>query len=651
MAPKKLHLDIETYSSIDIKTSGVHRYARSLDFEILLIAWALDDGPIQINDIASGEGMDQVFLHHLKDPNIEKHAHNATFERTCFKQYGIDVPIEQWRCSMVKAAYCGYPLSLEMISKIMGLEEKGKLATGKALIRFFCSPVKPVKSNDFRCRNLPWHDIFKWEEFKSYCVNDVIAEREISTILDKYEIPAFEARNYMIDQEINDFGVKVDTDMAEKAIIMDGIVSERVSGMVKSITNVDNPNSPSQLKEWLGEAMGKEISTLAKDSVLELLDETDDEAVSDVLNFRLQLSKTSTKKYMAMLNCACEDKRARGLFQFYGAARTGRWAGRLIQLQNLPQNHMANLDMARDIVKTGDLELLEMLYGNIPEVLSELIRTAVVPPEGHVFIVSDFSAIEARVLSWLANEKWRLDVFRTHGKIYEASAAMMFGVPIDSVTKGSELRQRGKTAELALGYQGAVGALDKMDRDKKIPDSEKPGIVRRWQKANPSIINFWADIEDAAKRAIKVKRHVQRGNLGFDCDGENLILTLPSGRQLFYNSARIGKNRFGNESIIFKGLDQTVKQWSNIETYGGKLTENVVQATSRDILTDSMTRLRDEGFRIVMHVHDEIICEVKEEDAEEQLLRMERIMGEEVSWAPGLPLKAEGYITRFYKKD
>lgn len=648
---RRLHIDIETFSSVDIKTSGAYKYTQSPDFEILLVAYAFDDEPIKIVDLIQGERLPKEFIDGLLDPEVHKCAHNATFERNAFRQYGYDIPIDQWYCSAVKAAYCGLPLSLELVSKAMKLEEKGKLSTGKALIRYFCNPFKPTKANGMRERNFPWHDQEKWGEFKLYCINDVETEREIDHRLEHYTMPDFERINYIIDQEINDAGVLVDIDMVQHAVDIDNKFSDEVTERMKELTGVDNPNSPSQLKEWLSDALAKNVHTLAKDSVLELLDETDDEAVSDVLGGRLKLSKSSTKKYVSMINCVCEDGRAHGLFQFYGANRTGRWAGRLIQLQNLPQNHMRDLDLARHVIASGDYDLAKMLYDNIPNILSELIRTALVAPEGFTFAVSDFSAIEARVLSWVAQEEWRLDVFKTHGKIYEASAAMMFGVPIESVTKGSELRQRGKTAELALGYQGSEGAMAKMDRDGKIPPHERKVIVNKWRKANPKIVQLWSDVETCAIHTIKTRESMRLRSLGFHYDGDIFRIELPSGRSLFYNHPELGVNRFGMGSIIFKGMDYVLKQWTSVETYGGKLVENIVQAISRDLLAYSMQNLRNAGFKMVMHVHDEVICEVPEDEGEEQLKRMEDIMGQEVPWAPGLPLVADGYTTKFYKKD
>lgn len=651
MPAKKLHLDIETFSSVDLKTAGSYKYVESIDFEILLLAYAFDNNPIQIIDLARGEELPQDFIDGLLDPGVLKCAHNATFERNSFKQYGYNIPINQWFCTAVKSAYCGLPLSLDLVSKALGLEEKGKLSTGKALIKYFCVPCSPTNSNGGRMRNFPEDDLEKWEEFKLYAINDVEAEREIDKRLEQYEMPPFEINNYIIDQEINDTGILIDIDMAQQAVDMDERFGAEISKKVTEITGVDNPNSPSQLKKWLSNALGKDITSLAKDNVIRLLSETNDEAVREVLESRLLLAKSSTKKYVAMINCLCYDGRAHGLFQFLGANRTGRWAGRLIQLQNLPQNHMRDLEQARAMVASGDYELTCMMYGKVPDVLSELIRTAFIAPEGCTFAVSDFSAIEARVLSWVAQEDWRMEVFRTHGKIYEASASMMFGVPIESVTKGSDLRQRGKTAELALGYQGAEGAMEKMDRDNRIPKHERKTIVTKWRKANPKIVKLWKAVEECAIQTIKTHKTTACGFCKFHYDGGVFRIELPSGRSLFYNKPSRGVNRFGGESILFKGMDQIIKQWTDIETYGGKLVENIIQAISRDLLAYSMQRLRSEGFKMVMHVHDEIICEVREEESEKQLKKMCEIMGEEVPWAPGLLLVADGYTTPFYKKD
>jgi len=650
--PQKLHVDIETYSSVDIKTSGAYKYTQSLDFEILLIAYAFDNEPVKVIEDRNLAPWPSEFIEALVNPHIEKHAHNANFERQAFKAYGFEVPIEQWYCSAVKSAYCGLPLSLDEVSKALKLEEKGKLASGKALIRYFCMPCKPTKANGMRTRNLPEHDLEKWEEFKRYCANDVVAEREINHRLKAYSIPDFERTNYIIDQEINDRGILIDTVLAQNAVDIDARFNLEVSGRVKEITNLENPNSPAQLKKWLGDALGKEINTLNKESVLDLLEESEDGEVSEVLQGRSLMAKSSVKKYAAMLNCVCEDGRAHGLFQFYGANRTGRWAGRLIQLQNLPQNHMKSLELARQTVRSGDYELLNMLYGNAPTVLSELIRTTFIAPRGKTFSVCDFSAIEARVLSWLAGEKWRLEVFKTHGKIYEASASKMFNVPIESVTKGSDLRQKGKIAELALGYQGGVGALKTMGGEKMgLSESDMSLIVSRWRKANPSIEQLWGEVEKAAIQAVKNRNTKALDKLVFRMEGDILTIKLPSGRKLFYVSPRLAPNRFGREAIKFMGMEQTTKRWGWVETYGGKLVENIVQAISRDLLANAMQQLREDGFEIVMHVHDEVVCEVDENEADEILKDMERLMSMHVEWADGLPLAADGYVTKFYKKE
>lgn len=649
MARHRLHIDIETYSSEDIKVCGNYKYVESPDFEILLIAYALDDQPVEIIDLAGSEEIPEPFVRMLKDKAIIKCAHNATFERIAFRAAGYETDISEWECSMVKSAYCGLPLSLDTVSKVLELGEKGKLATGKALITYFSKPCKPTKTKD-RHRNLPEHDPEKWELFKQYCKNDVEAEREIDRILSCITIPEWERENYIIDQEINDYGALIDKEVMENAILLDNISTEATMRKMQTITGLDNPNSPIQLKSWLSGKLGEEIQDLTKDSVVKLRNESVGE-VRDALDCRLKLAKTSTKKYVAMENCRCQDGRAHGLFQFYGANRTGRWSGRLIQLQNLPQNHMKELDLARNIVKSGDYNTLSMMFDSVPDVLSELIRTAIVAPEGYSFAVSDFSAIEARVLSWVAGEEWRLEVFRTHGKIYEASASMMFGIPMEQIKKGSELRQRGKTAELALGYQGGDGALAAMDREGRIPVEERPEIVLRWRKANPRIVQFWKDVERAALQVVKLGGRVRVGCLEFANSGGLMSIELPSKRKLYYQRPRIKQNRFGKEAVVFEGMDQVTNQWTDVDTYGGKLTENIVQAISRDLLAESMQKLRKNGFPMVMHVHDEVICEVPESESEEKLKLMEDIMGEEVPWAKGLPLVADGYVTPYYKKD
>ena len=602
----KLHIDIETYSSVDIKTSGLYKYVESSDFEILLIAYAFDDQPIGIIEVQN-EGIPKFIRAALLNERIEKHAHNAAFERNAFKTIGFDIP--DWHCSMIKAAYCGLPLSLGEVSKALDLGTKSKDVAGTALIKYFSCPVKPTKANGMRTRNFPKHNPEKWEQYKAYCIQDVEAEREIDNRLEKYSIPETERELYRLDQQINDRGILVDTSFAQNAFNIDSKFSEGLNARMRLLTNVDNPNSPAQLKSWLSEAMNEDITTLAKEELAGMIENADG-VVKEVLELRQMLAKSSTKKYTTMLNCACDDQRARGLFQFYGANRSGRWSGRLIQLQNLPQNHLAQLGFARETVAKNDYDLLTTFYDDIPSVLSQLIRTAFVPKPSHAFIVADFSAIEARVIAWLANEKWRLDVFNTHGKIYEASAAAMFGVPIESITKGSPLRQKGKIAELALGYQGSTGALVAMGGEKMgLTEPEMKLIVYKWRKANPNIVQLWSDIEEAAIAAIKGRCTTKIKFLEFNHGGENLMIKLPSGRSLFYKEAELTLNRWGKQSIRYKGVVDTNKQWGWVESYGGKFTENIVQAIARVCLAVAMLRMDWQGYSIVMHVHDEVVCE------------------------------------------
>jgi DNA polymerase len=653
---KKLHIDIETYSSIDIKTAGAYKYMESVDFEILMTGFAFDDEPVELIDMAQGEQLPKRFIEGLNNPSIEKHAHNANFERRAFIVYGYDVDAAEWRCSAVKAAYCGLPSSLDGASKALKLGDDGKSAAGKALIKFFSCPIKGTKKNDYRVRNFPHHDLEKWEEFKQYCIQDVEAEREIDNRLLQYEIPEFERQNYILDQKINDKGIMTDLVLAQSAYDVDMTFTNGIKAEVKKITGLDNPNSPAQLKKWLSAKMRKEIKTLAKDGIGDLIDEAGPGDVTDVLNFRRKLGKTSTKKYLAMLKCTCDDGRAHGLLQFYGASRTGRWAGRLVQLQNLPQNHLTDLAEARTLIRSGDYDHISMVYDDISSVLSQLIRTALVAKPNHTFAVADFSAIEARVIAWLAGEKWREDVFRSHGKIYESSASMMFNVPIEKVTKGSDLRAKGKVAELALGYQGAVGALMQMGGEKMgLSEMEMKAIVTKWRKASPNIVALWKDMENCAKISVRGHKKVisKFKGIEFDCDKNALTVKLPSGRKLFYWNPVFKKNQWGNDAIAYRGIDSVTKQWLHIDTYGGKLTENIVQAIARDLLALSMLNLDAKGYDIVMHVHDEAACEIpfNEQTNEDTLEDMCRIMGIEAPWAKGLPLAADGYLTPFYKKD
>ena len=646
----RLHIDFETFSSVDISIAGNAKYVESPDFEILLCAYALDDGEVQIADIANGDPFPEILYTAISHP--DKYiicAHNAAFERRCMKAYGFKVFPSQFECTAVKAAYCGYPVALAGVTKAMGMteEDTGKMAIGKKLIAYFSVPSK---SKPYR--HFPKDDPEGWELFKVYCKQDVVAEREVDNRLADIHIPKWERENYIIDQEINDRGVLIDLNLAENAITFDERFSSVVFNRMQALTGLENPNSPAQLKEWLSEQLGQDVKSLTKDDVVRFKRETTNPLIKEVMDGRLKLAKTSTKKYIAMRNCACSDSRARGLFQFYGANRTGRWAARLIQLQNLPQNHMKDLALARQVVSSGDYDTAIMLYDSLPEVLSELIRTAFIPSEKKMFAVSDFSAIEARVLSWFAQEEWRLEVFRTHGKIYEAAASLMFGVPIEEVTKGSTLRQRGKTAELALGYEGGKEALKRMDREQAIPDNELLPIVNKWRKANPKVVQFWHDVEEYAQHTVTTHKNATLGSLTFRYEHESLTIELPSGRKLFYVNARMGANRFGKPSIVFKGIDYDIKQWGQLETYGGKLVENIVQATARDILADAMQRLCINGYKdIVFHVHDEVIIEVPKAHAETYLKDIEEIMGQDIPWMPGLPLKAAGYVTPFYLKD
>lgn len=642
---KQLFIDIETYSSEDIKTSGSYRYMESPDFEILLVAYAYDDEPVQIFSPSEGDLWPEQFRKDLTDPQVLKIAFNAQFEWNAFKTWGFDLTREDWACAMVKSAYCGYPLSLDQVSKAMELGEKGKLSIGQALIRFFSKP-------DAKGQRRPASaSLEKWELFKQYCINDVVSEREIWHRLEWMEFPSWEKTNYIIDQEMNSRGVLIDLDFAKAAVDLDQETSARVIARLKEITGVDNPNSLVQIKQWL-EEHGTKMKELTKDSIREALTTATGE-IREVLESRLLISKSSIKKYIAMENClSLVDHRARGMFQFYGANRTGRWTSRMIQLQSLPQNHMPDLDLARSVIASRDFELANMLWPSIPNVLSELIRTAFIAPEGYTFAVADFSAIEARVISWVAQEEWRLEVFRTHGKIYEATASIMFNVPIESVKKGSELRQRGKTSELALGYNGGVEALKRMDREKRIPVEEMPELIQMWRKANPSIVQLWKDVEKHAKHAIKDRKPSRLGCLTFDCRHDTFMIGLPSGRKLCYVKPGIGLNRWGNETITYYGISQESKQWFPMETYGGKLVENIVQAIARDALAYSLQRLYQEGFKnTVMLVHDEVIIEVPKAGAEQSLARIQEIMGEEVPWMQGLPLRADGYLTEYYKKD
>lgn len=626
----------------------------SIDFEILLVAYAWNQDPIKIVDLVQGEELPEEFINGLLDPEIEKHAHNATFERIAFEKYGLHVPVEQWYCSMVKAAYCGLPLSLEEISKVLKLEEKGKLTTGNALIRYFCKPCKPTKINGGRRRNFPQHDVEKWESFKEYNIGDVEAERTIDNTLSSYIIPDFEREYYFLDQNINDRGILIDQFLATNALNMNDKYSSVILSEMKKLTGLENPNSVPQLTKWLSNAMGKKISSLAKDLIPDLIDEAGDDTVKKVLELRQKASKTSIKKYKAMLNCVCDDGRAHGMFQFYGANRTGRWAGRLIQLQNLKKNDLDDLELARNLILSRDFELVGIMYDDISSILSQLIRTAFIAPEGYLFAVADLCSIEARITAWLAGEKWRMDVFNTHGKIYEASAAMMFKVPIEEVTKKSDYRAKSKVAELALGFGGSVGALTQMGGEEMgLTQAEMKTIVTKWRIASPAIVQLWKSIENNVKRVIKTWRPVKGKHQGliFDYDGLYLTIQLPSGRKLFYHKPSLAPGMYDSESICYMGKNQTTGKWERVVTWGGKLVENIVQAIARDILAYSMKNIMDEGYHIEIHVHDESVCPVPKFNAKRDLKGICCLMSIVPVWAKGLPLAAEGYLTPFYKKD
>ncbi len=639
-------IDIETYSDISLPDCGVHRYVSSEQFEILLFAYSIDEGEIRVIDLASGERMPEEVMDLLTDDGVIKTAFNAAFERTCINRYfGLSLKPEAWRCTAVQSAILALPLSLEGVGEALSLDKK-KMSEGKELIRFFCMPCKATKANGGRTRNRPADAPEKWEQFKTYCKRDVDVEMQIRKKLRNYPIPDREQVLYCMDQCINDRGIRVDTQMVSQAIACDLLYKETATKRAYELSGLENPNSVSQLKGWLSDK-GIEVDSLAKDTVTELVGKTEGE-VSELLKLRLAMSKTSVKKYEAIERAVC-DGRVHGLLQFYGANRTGRWAGRLVQIHNLPQNHMEDLELARSLVKEGRFDLVEMLYPSTPEVLSELIRTAFVAKPGCRFIISDFSAIEARVLAWMSGEAWRLQVFSTHGKIYEASASAMFGVPIEEIGKTSPLRQKGKIAELALGYGGSVGALVSMGATKMgLSEEELPDLVSQWRLANPHIMEFWWKVDAAAYKAVKERTTVRTDGLVFEYRGGILFIHLPSGRKLSYVKPRLELNRFGREGITYEGVGES-KKWTRIETYGPKMVENIVQAVSRDILAEAMLRLEKAGFDIVMHVHDEVVLEVPE--GVSGVEEVNELLAINPSWTMGLPLKAAGFESSFYKKD
>lgn len=644
---RTLAIDIETYSDVDLVRSGVYAYTTSPKFEILLFAYSFDDDEVKVIDLATGETLPNEIILALEDEKIIKTAFNANFERVCLSKYlNKKLSAKSWRCTAVQAASLGLPLSLDGVAQVLGLQ-KQKMKEGKELIKYFSVPCKPTKSNGERNRNYPHHSLERWEVFKKYCAQDVEVEKAIRKRLQRYPIITSEQEIYVLDQEINDRGILIDTKLVEKSIECENIHKEDIYAEAQKLTGLENPNSVIQLKQWLLEN-GVEVESLSKKTVADLAKDAEED-VQRLLNLRSQLSKTSVKKYEAIERVLCADKRVRGLLQFYGANRTGRWAGRLVQVQNLPQNHIKDLTLARDLVKNGEFETLDMLFDNVSQVLSELIRTAFIPKENHRFIVADFSAIEARVIAWLAEEKWRLDVFNSHGKIYEASASQMFKIPIEEITKTSPLRQKGKISELALGYGGSVGALTAMGAlDMGVKEEELQGLVSKWRQANPNITKLWWDIDKAAIKVVKEKSFEVVGKIKIFYEKGIMFITLPSGRNLSYIKPRLETNKFGREGITYEGIGAT-KKWERIETYGPKLVENIVQATARDLLAEAMINVDKKGYEIVMHVHDEIIVEISKDKG--SLKEVCDVMAIAPEWAKGLPLRADGFECEYYRKD
>ena len=660
---KELSIDLEAYSDIDIQKCGAYKYAESDNFEILLFGVSVDGSPVKVYDLACGDAVPEEILAALSDENVTKWAFNAAFERICLSNWlkrhhpehflGYSIPEdpaskylnpESWKCTMIWSAYIGLPLSLEGVGAVLKLQDQ-KLKEGKDLIRYFCTPCKPTKSNGGRSRNLPQHDSEKWIRFKEYNRRDVEVEMAIKKRLVKYPVPDFVWDEYHLDQEINDRGIALNMTVVENAIAFDERSKKELTAAMQDITNLDNPNSVQQMKEWLSDN-GVETESLDKKAVKELIKTTDEQSVQDALILRQQLAKSSVKKYQAMQNAVCRDGRAHGMFQFYGANRSGRWAGRLIQLQNLPQNHLPDLEQARQYVLDGEYDMLDLLYDSVPAVLSELIRTAFVPRPGYKFIVSDFSAIEARVLAFLAGETWRSKVFAEGKDIYCASASQMFGVPVEKHGVNSHLRQKGKIAELALGYGGSVGALKSMGAlEMGLSEDELQPLVTSWRESNPMITAFWWDVDRAVKKTVTERVKTEVRGIKFFYKNGMLFIQLPSGRRLAYAKPRIGTNQFGGESVTYEGVGST-KKWERIESYGPKFVENIVQAISRDILCYAMKPLRH--CFIVGHVHDELIIEC---DPRVDLKAVCEQMGRSPDWMPDILLRADGYETQFYKKD
>jgi len=659
MKKQHLSIDIETKSSVDIGKAGLYKYAQSEDFGVLLFAYQIGNQPVEIIDLAMGEQIPVWLQNDLKDPRVIKHAYNAAFEWYCLNRAGYETPLEQWRCTMVHGLYCGYVAGLEATGKAIGLpQDKQKLSTGKALIRYFCVPCKPTKSNGGRTWNLPKHAPEKWVLFKDYCKQDVVTEHEILKRLRQFPMPEDEIQLWRMDVLMNAFGVKVDMDLIAGALAIDSISTQRLLDEAQTITGLSNPNSTAQLLPWLTEN-GVDLPNLQKATVTETLDREDiPETVKRVLRIRQQLGKTSIKKYVAMDTAKGADHRVRGLTQYYGANRTGRWAGRMVQMQNLPRNYLKTLDEARKIVKQRNYEGLKMIYGNVPDTLSQLIRTAFIPSDGHKFVVADFSAIEARVIAWLAGEQWVNEVFATHGRIYEATASQMFHVPVEKIKKGNpeySLRQKGKVATLALGYQGGTNALIAMGAlNMGLSEDELPDIVQRWRGANKRICDLWYAVEQTALSVMQTARPQAINGLIFALEGDMiygqyfLTVQLPSGRKLFYPKPFLQENQFGRMAIHYYNVGQNTRKWEVTSTYGGKMTENIVQAIARDCLAETLKRVAAKGPQVVFHVHDEVIIDAPMDVTVDEICGL---MAEPIPWAPGLILKGAGFESQYYRKD
>ena len=642
-----LEMDIESFSDVDLIKCGVYAYADSPAFEILLFAYSFDGGETQIIDLAQGEKLPAEVEEAIFDVSVTKTAYNANFERTCLSKYfGRYIPPESWHCSAVQAAMLALPRSLEDVGRVLGLDEQ-KMKEGKELIRYFCVPCKPTKANGGRTRNLPCHAPEKWELFKTYCKRDVEVEKSIRRKLHNFPIPESEMELYRLDQRINDRGVLVDMGLVKQAIACERLHKEVVTKRAYELTGLENPNSVAQLKGWLGD-MGMEAESLSKKAVADMIAETDGE-VEELLRLRLLMAKTSVKKYEAMERSACSDGRVHGMLMFYGANRSGRWSGKNVQIQNLPKNDIPDLELARNLVKQGRFEDIELLYDSTPNVLSELIRTAFIPKPGCRFVVADFSAIEARVMGWLSGEEWVLDVFRGDGKLYEMTASRMFGIPMAEIGKSSPERAKGKVASLACQYGGSTGALVSMGAlDMGLTEEELPPLVAAWRKANPHMVQFWWNVDAAAVKAVTEKQKTKVGKIIFEYKSGILFITLPSGRKLSYVKPRMAVNRFGRDGLTYEGISEN-KKWSRIETYGPKLVENIVQGTARDLLAEAMLRVEKKGYPIVMHCHDEIIAEVPEGIG--SVDEMCEVMAVQPEWAEGLPLRADGYSCSFYQKQ